>query len=280
MLNFRVGKQRVVGRVRPVHGDDVGQPPGPVDAVEIGPDPHAFGRVDIVGGMPDIRDRDFLRLGSGALQADRYRARRCVGHRKALAAEWLLGRGREDQRTEEGKGNSKGSQHGMNPSAATAAGGTVSPNSRAVMMTFAHSRTPDLLHLRAVVPYCEMPTRERALTETAAACVACAIVETPGTAAPGRCRRSQHCLLRGGTGRWPGRDADARLSLRHSRLCRRRAATGRAGLPRHRSLSARLRPDPVSRHRDAALGRAGGHGRRHDGADGCAWHQARGIRGL
>jgi pimeloyl-ACP methyl ester carboxylesterase len=34
------------------------------------------------------------------------------------------------------------------------------------------------------------------------------------------------------------------------------------------------------RDRDAALGRAGGDRRRHDGADGCAWDQARGVRGL
>ena len=63
-------------------------------------------------------------------------------------------------------------------------------------------------------------------------------------------------------------------------LCRRRAATGGPRLPRHRSLFARLRPDPVSRSRDAALGRAGGGRRRHDGADGCAWHPPRGVRGL
>ena len=31
---------------------------------------------------------------------------------------------------------------------------------------------------------------------------------------------------------------------------------------------------------DAALGRAGRGRRRHDGADGCAWHPARGVRGL
>jgi hypothetical protein len=62
--------------------------------------------------MPDIGDRDFLRLG-GDTHADRYRARRRVGHGKALAAEWLLGGGRQDQRTEEGEGDSKGSQHGM-----------------------------------------------------------------------------------------------------------------------------------------------------------------------
>ena len=63
--------------------------------------------------MPDIGDRDFLRLGSDTLQADRYRARRRVGHREALAAEWLLGGRRQDQRTEKGKDDSKGSQHGM-----------------------------------------------------------------------------------------------------------------------------------------------------------------------
>ena len=45
----------------------------------------------------------------------------------------------------------------------------------------------------------------------------------------------------------PGRDADARLSLRHPFLCRRRAATGRARLSRHRALFARLRADPFSR---------------------------------
>ena len=55
---------------------------------------------------------------------------------------------------------------------------------------------------------------------------------------------------------------------------------GRPGLPRHRSLSARLRADPVSRHGDAAFGRAGGNGRGPDRADGCARHQARGVRRL
>jgi hypothetical protein len=63
--------------------------------------------------MPDIGDRDFLRLGGDTLQADRYRAGRRVGHRETLAAEWLLGGRWNDQRTEEGEGNSKGSQHGM-----------------------------------------------------------------------------------------------------------------------------------------------------------------------
>jgi hypothetical protein len=63
--------------------------------------------------MPDIGDRDFLKLGRDTLQADRYRARRRVGHRKALASEWLLGGRWQSQRAEEGEGNSKGSQHGM-----------------------------------------------------------------------------------------------------------------------------------------------------------------------
>ena len=97
---------------------------------------------------------------------------------------------------------------------------------------------------------------------------------------PRRCRRPQHRLLRGRSRRRAGRDADARLPLRHSFLCRRRAATGGPRLPRHRPLSARLRADPVSRFRDTALGRAGGGRRRHDGADGRAWDQARGVRRL
>ena len=153
---FGIRKQRVVGRVRPVHGDDVGQPPGPVDAVEIGSDPHAFGRVDIIGGMPDIGDGDVLRLGGNTSQADRHRARRRVGHGEALAAQWLLG-GRWRRPANRGRQwRQQGIATWHDPSAATAAGDTVSPNFRAVMMTFAHSRTPDLLHLRAVMPYCEI----------------------------------------------------------------------------------------------------------------------------
>ena len=63
--------------------------------------------------MPDIGDRDVLRLGGDTAEADRHRARRRVGHGEALAAQWLLGGRWDDQRTEEGNGDSKGSQHGM-----------------------------------------------------------------------------------------------------------------------------------------------------------------------
>src|SRR5829696_9456983 len=107
--------------------------------------------------MPDIGDRDFLRLGGDAPEADRDRARRRACHREALAAQrLLLGGCWQDQRTEEGNGDSKGSQHGRTRSAATAAGRIVSPNSGNVMMAFAHASVPELLHRGRAMAYCEI----------------------------------------------------------------------------------------------------------------------------
>ena len=73
-------------------------------------------------------------------------------------------------------------------------------------------------------------------------------------------------------------DPAARLSLRHPHLCGCCADPCREGLPRHRSLSARLWRNALSRCGDAALGRAGRARRRRDRADRCARDQARGVR--
>ena len=58
--------------------------------------------------MSDIGDRDVFGLGGHTAKADRHGERRGVRHREALAAQrLLLGGGRDDQRTEEGKGDGK-----------------------------------------------------------------------------------------------------------------------------------------------------------------------------
>ena len=50
----------------------------------------------------------------------------------------------------------------------------------------------------------------------------------------------------------PAGHSAARLALRHSQLCRRRAAAGVGGLPGDRPLSARLRHDALSLERHVA----------------------------
>src|SRR6195256_269943 len=108
---------------------------------------------------------------------------------------------------------------------------------------------------------------------------ACILFSSAGAASARRCRRSQHRLLRGGARGRPGRDAAARLSVRHPHLCRRRPAAGGERLPRHRALFARLRPHAFPRPGDAALGRAGRDRGRPDRADGRAWCEARRFGG-
>src|ERR1044072_6800064 len=83
--DLRIGKQRVVRAMRAVHGDDVGQPAaGMVGAAEIGRDPYAARRVDVIGGMTGIGDGDVFGLGRQTI-IYRHRARR-ARHRQALAA--------------------------------------------------------------------------------------------------------------------------------------------------------------------------------------------------
>ncbi len=64
--------------------------------------------------------------------------------------------------------------------------------------------------------------------------------------------------------------AAARLALRHSQLCRCRAAAGAGGLPGDRPASARLRHHALSCRRGDPQRRAGGACRRYHRADGRA----------
>ena len=89
--------------VRAVHGDDVGQAAGAVDAVEIGRDPHPAGRVDVIGRMPGIGDRDFV----GFAAACRKPTGVARGAPFAIARHSLrggiLGGGRRNQLPQQGK---------------------------------------------------------------------------------------------------------------------------------------------------------------------------------
>ncbi len=105
MADPGIGKQRVMRRMCPVHGRDVGQSPGLIDAVVVGRDPDAFRRVDIIGRMAGIGDRDFAGLGRGlgsdAAIGHRNGARRRIGHRQAFAALGVLREGVAGQRSEQ-----------------------------------------------------------------------------------------------------------------------------------------------------------------------------------
>ena len=138
MGNARVRKQRVMGAVRAVHGDDVGQPAGGIGAAEIGRDPHPPGRVDVVGRMPGIGDRDLVGLRIRRAETDRHGARRGIGHRQAFAARGVLRRGGGgDQRAEQGQNGTKTSQHNQ---ARHEDGMTVSRNPAFVIAAFFVSR--------------------------------------------------------------------------------------------------------------------------------------------
>src|SRR6266513_1818915 len=111
--NAGIRKERVMRAVGAVHGHHVGHAPCGVGAAVIGRDPHAAGRVDVIGRVAGIGDRDLIRLGRGLSETDRLHARRGIGHRQAFAAAWaLLRRRRSDQRAEEGNNDSDVSQHG------------------------------------------------------------------------------------------------------------------------------------------------------------------------
>ena len=55
-------------RVRAVHGDDVGQTAAVVGAAPVGRDPHAARRVDVIGRMAAIGDRDLFGFASASLR--------------------------------------------------------------------------------------------------------------------------------------------------------------------------------------------------------------------
>ena len=73
-----------------------------------------------------------------------------------------------------------------------------------------------------------------------------------------RRRRPERRLRRSRPRRRPGRRSAARLALRHPQLRRRRPLAGRAGLPGHRPVPARLRHDALPLGGDAAQRPAGG----------------------
>src|ERR1700722_3950821 len=56
VLNVGIGKQRIMGAVGAVHGDDIGQPVDPVGAIPVGRDSNSAWCVDGIGGMADIAD--------------------------------------------------------------------------------------------------------------------------------------------------------------------------------------------------------------------------------
>ena len=113
MGNPRIGKQRVVRAVGAVHGDDVGKPPRGVGAAEIGCDANAARRVDIIGRMAGIGDRNLLDFGRQAAKTRRHCAGWCLGHRKAFAAgRNILRGGRCNQEAEQAENEAEGTQHG------------------------------------------------------------------------------------------------------------------------------------------------------------------------
>ena len=112
---MRVGKQRVMRGVGAVHGDDFGQAAYPVGAVPIGRDTYSTGRVDVIGRVAAIGDRNLVRGIGGLAQADRRRARVSLRDRKALAAGDILGPGGRHQPTQHGTNGIRQPQHRITP---------------------------------------------------------------------------------------------------------------------------------------------------------------------
>ena len=94
-----------------IHGDHVGQATHPIAAVPIGRDPHATGRVDIIGGVAAIGDGNLVGSCRRTPQADRHRARRRVCHGQAFAALAVLRGGWRDQGSEQGENGGNTAQH-------------------------------------------------------------------------------------------------------------------------------------------------------------------------
>src|SRR5438874_3691565 len=111
--NAGIRKERVMRAVGAVHGHHVGHAPCGVGAAVIGRDPHAARRVDVIGRVAGIGDRDLIPVGRRLNETDRLHARPRIRHRQAFAAAWaLLRRRRSDKRAEEGNNDSDVSQHG------------------------------------------------------------------------------------------------------------------------------------------------------------------------
>src|SRR5437660_1143386 len=124
--------------VRAIHRDDIRQAPRRVGTTIVGRDPHSCGRVDVIGRMAGIGDRDLVDLCRSRAKAYRRCARRRVRHRKTFAAaRGILGGSRYDQLTQQGKRDGKRSQHGGGPWSGS--GHTVSRNPGAAISRAATS---------------------------------------------------------------------------------------------------------------------------------------------
>src|SRR3954451_5435380 len=75
MRNARIWNERVMRAVGTVHGHHVGHAACGIGTAVIGRDPHPARRVDVIGRVAGIGDRDLVRLIRGLSETDRPHAR-------------------------------------------------------------------------------------------------------------------------------------------------------------------------------------------------------------